>query len=96
MIEFAAVGSIMLGVNQRVRIKRERWAFGGVKGVIANAPDCMAQLDPEPWMGPFQHKTRADGRVILYWVIFDEPTDDGSGDGPYTGAAIEQDFLEAM
>jgi hypothetical protein len=28
------------------------------------------------------------GHVVTQWVEFDEPTDDGSGDGPYGGGEI--------
>jgi hypothetical protein len=80
-------------VNERVRVNESRWAFGGVMGTVVNPPDWMAQLDPEPWNGNHQFKRRKDGVVVLYWIDFDVPTDDGSGDGPYTSAAIEEENL---
>lgn len=80
--------------NQRVRIKKSRWAFGGVTGTIVNAPEVLAQLDPDPWIGHYQFKQRKNAVVVLYWVEFDVATDDGSGDGPYKSAAIEEENLE--
>jgi hypothetical protein len=85
---------LLLPLHQRVRIKESRWAFGGVTGTLANAPAFIAQLDPDPWNGHHQRKPRRDGVVLLYWVEFDKPADDGSGDGPYRGAAIEDEYLE--
>jgi hypothetical protein len=85
---------MLFELHQRVRVKQSRWAFGGVAGTVANAPAFMAQLDPEPWNGHMQRKRRKGGVVLLYWIEFDQPADDGSGDGPYSAAAIEEEYLE--
>ena len=31
--------------------------------------------------------------MTSYYVIFDTPTDDGSGDGPYLGGEIEESSI---
>ena len=86
----------MLPLNQRVRISESRFAFGGVTGVVTDPPAFVAELDPDPWDGHHQLKPRKDEMVLLYWVEFDVPTDDGSGDGPYSAAAIEDQYLEPV
>jgi hypothetical protein len=37
-----------------------------------------------------------DRVIVSYYVDFDEPQDDGSGDGPYNGAEIEEVFLQPI
>jgi hypothetical protein len=41
---------------------------------------------------------RPFGRDFLreYWVMFDAPQDDGSGDGPYSAASIFECYLEPI
>lgn len=34
--------------------------------------------------------------MTCYFVVFDEPTDDGSGDGPYRGAEIDEESLRLL
>lgn len=81
-------------LDQRVRIKENAMEFGGVTGTIALPPSGIAQIDPDPWIGPFKYEKRRKGVVLLYWVKFDEPADDGSGDGPYWGCGIAEEDLE--
>jgi len=83
-------------VNQRVHIKETAFEFGGVNGRIECPPDGISDIDPAPWIGPFKYERRRKGLVLVYWVTFDEPTDDGSGDGPYWGGVIAEEDLEPM
>jgi len=36
------------------------------------------------------------GPIIFYFVRFDSPQDDGSGDGPYKVSEIDECYLERM
>lgn len=83
-------------LHQHVRVRFGRYAFAGVTGVICNAPESLCEMDQDTWLGPFKYQKRRKGTVIVYWVEFDEPADDGSGDGPYKAAGIEEEWLEPL
>jgi len=83
-------------IGQRVRIKEGAWEFAGVTGTIEPPPSGVLGLDRGRWIGPHKLEKRRQGAVLLYWVTFDEPTDDGSGDGPYLGAGIAEEDLEPL
>ena len=85
-----------LSVGQRVRIKEDASVFARVAGTIDFPPDAVLELDAEAWIGPFKYEKRRKGTVIVYWVVFDEPADDGSGDGPYTGASVAEKDLQTI
>jgi hypothetical protein len=85
-----------LTIGQRVRIKDDAWEFGGVVGTIDFAPNFVAELETDPWIGPFKHEKRKHGTALVYWVRFDKPADDGSGDGPYSAAGIDACDLEPI
>jgi hypothetical protein len=82
-------------INRRVRIRESAMEFGGVTGSIAFPPAGIEEIDQE-WIGPFKYEKQRKGVVLLYWVKFDEPADDGSGDGPYWGCGIGEDDLEPI
>jgi hypothetical protein len=85
--------AMSFAVYQRVRVKESAFEFGGVVGTIAIPPEGIASIDPVTWIGPFKYQRRPEGTVIVYWVRFDEPADDGSGDGPYWGCEIAEEDL---
>jgi len=85
-----------LTVGQRVRIQDDAFEFGGVVGTIDFPPDGLLELDPQPWIGPFRYQKRKRETVLVYWVRFDEPADDGSGDGPYWGSEIVESDLQPI
>jgi hypothetical protein len=61
----------------------------GTKGEIRQPPRGVISLVPNgEWNGPERTFITATGKHISYWIQFKIPTDDGSGDGPYTGAEI--------
>jgi hypothetical protein len=85
-----------LTVGQRVRIHDDAFEFGGVEGTIGLPPDVIPSLLGDSWIGPFTYQKRGKHKVLVYWVRFDEPTDDGSGDGPYWGCVIDESDLQPI
>jgi len=80
----------IFAVGQRVRIVGH-WEFtDGIVGTIS-LPEAF-QLDLAEvgeWQGHRRIVRGPHGSIVFYYVRFDQPADDGSGDGPYAGAEIE-------
>jgi hypothetical protein len=74
------------------------WEFeDGIVGTVANPPDMMVELAGKgEWSGCRRVFTSTKGSVVSYYVVFDEPHDDGSGDGPYSGAEIDEGSLKPL
>ena len=67
--------------GDRVELKGH-WEFeDGICGTVWGKPSTQQSLQ---------------GPQIIHFVEFDEPHDDGSGDGPYSGAYIEADCLRHL
>jgi len=86
--------SFKFNIGDRVVIK-DHWEFAdGIVGTIVTpAPFLLANAQEGEWQG---HRRTIMGRKSLihfYFVKFDMPADDGSGDGDYTGAEIEEECL---
>ena len=82
--------SIALGA--RVRISDEcHWAQGA-SGTVGTPPDHVRELASD-WVHHRRSSSSTKGQRVFYWVIFDEPHDDGSGDGPYAEAEIDANYL---
>ncbi|MGC4030901.1 MAG: hypothetical protein QM754_04025 [Tepidisphaeraceae bacterium] len=72
------------------------WEFpDGTTGVIAEPDPFMVSLvaGDERWMGHRRTVRGREGPIVFYYVVFDRPTDDGSGDGPYRGGEIDASSL---
>jgi hypothetical protein len=67
------------------------WEFpDGTTGVVAEPTAFQVQLAKSgEWVGHRRTTSGRNGPVTFYYVVFDQPTDDGSGDGPYGGAEID-------
>jgi hypothetical protein len=69
----------------------------GITGTLALPPDAIVELcPPNEWDGCKRTIHAENGRVVSYYVIFDEPHDDGSGDGPYRGAEINAECIRPL
>lgn len=82
-------------IGDRVVIQGN-WEFpDGTTGVIAEPEPFMVRLvaDSEPWIGHRRIVQSRKGPIVFYYVEFDKPTDDGSGDGPYRGGEIDAPSL---
>lgn len=93
--ETTAMASTQFPVGTRVTIHGHSEWPEGTAGTIAAWPGAVRELIEEPRDGDFD-----DGSATLerrgqrnYWVRFDVPTDDGSGDGPYGGAEVDARYL---
>ncbi len=68
----------------------------GTTGTVANWPKEVRNLTGEQWEeGQPRTLVTPKGVSLTYWVWFDEPTDDGSGDGPYKGGEVDGKYLHA-
>jgi len=74
------------------------WEFeDGIIGTLTPPPNAIIELcPPDEWEGCRRTFHSQKGRKVSYYVQFDEPHDDGSGDGPYQGAEIDADCLRPL
>jgi hypothetical protein len=86
--------NVDLNIGDRVVIKGH-WEFAdGIVGTIVLPPDAILDLTGDgEWQGHKRRLETGKGTMISYFVEFDEPQDDGSGDGPYQAAEIDEDSL---
>jgi hypothetical protein len=84
-------------VGDRV-VLRGHWEFpDGTKGTVSAPDPFMVELSgPGEWVGHLRTFPGARGPITTYFVRFDRPADDGSGDGPYGGGEIEAECLEPL
>ena len=84
------LNALMPGARVRISDKHH-WAQGA-SGTVAEPPDYVRELTSD-WVEYRRLSFSAQGPRVFYWVVFDEPHDDGSGDGPYSEAEIDADYL---
>lgn len=60
-------------------------------GLKINLPDQVVD-----WPDGVRVVPTTDGPERYYFVMFDSPQDDGSGDGPYLGGEIAESDLEVI
>ena len=84
-------------VGTRVVLKGH-WEFpDGTIGTIAEPTDFLRELSgDDQWNDHVQTCWAKDKKILSYFVLFDEATDDGSGDGPYTGGVIDQGAIQVL
>jgi hypothetical protein len=85
----------MFQVGDRV-ILNGHWEFeDGIVGTIDNPPAGFVELTGN-WNSCRRVVKGRRGPITCYYVRFDVPHDDGSGDGPYWGAEIDEGSLAAL
>lgn len=84
-------------LHDRVKI-RGHWEFpDGTTGTISAPPEFMVSLsEPDEWHGHRRIHPCRNGMTTSYYVVFDTPTDDGSGDGPYLGGEIDEASMQRL
>jgi hypothetical protein len=84
-------------VGTRV-IVHGHWEFpDGTVGQIAWPPEYMIALcEPGEWKDHRRIHPSRKGLMTSYYVTFDTPTDDGSGDGPYVGGEIDESAIREI
>lgn len=82
-------------VRDRVRLAGH-WEFpDGTIGTISEPDPFIVELSgPGEWQGHRRIHAGRDRMLTTYFVRFDTPTDDGSGDGPYSAGEIEEESME--
>jgi hypothetical protein len=83
--------------GDRVEVYGHHSFADGIAGTITPPPSVIVELcPPGEWDGPRRTFTTQDAKLVSYYVQFDEPHDDGSGDGPYRGAEIKYACLRLL
>jgi hypothetical protein len=84
-------------LNDRV-ILQGHWEFpDGTTGTISMPPKFAIDLsEPGEWQEHRRIHPCRSGLMTSYWVVFDTPTDDGSGDGPYLAGEIDVAALQLL
>jgi hypothetical protein len=59
---------------------------------VVEPPDAIVAMS-DGWRGLRREVPSLRGTLIFYWVRFDRPHHDADGDGPYSEAEIESDYL---
>ena len=87
----------VLSPGTRVLIHGEVEWPDGTTGTVAEWPKGIRDLIGENF-GSDEPRTLVSpkGVMLSYWIRFDEPTDDGSGDGPYRGAEVAGTYLSEL
>jgi hypothetical protein len=79
----------------RVRVAPHAFWRGGAIGTVRPFPGSVTELvgDTEKCTRVFQG---ARGPLTMVWVVFDEPCQDGEGDGPYRQGEIMSEYLVTL
>lgn len=78
----------------RVSIEGDCEWPNGTTGTVANWPKDVRDLVGENWEEPHPRPlVTPRGVGLTYWIWFDEPTDDGSGGGPYAGGEVDGQYV---
>ena len=64
-----------------------------VRDLASNSPHSSKDFTADALLRRFE---TSNGIHFEQWIILDEPTDDGSGDGPYTDTSIDPQFLQPL
>lgn len=84
----------LLKLGDRVRITGNwEWA-DGTTGTVEKPDPVMIELCPNEWQGIRRVSKARNQIIITYFIKFDQPQDDGSGDGPYTGGEVDEANLK--
>lgn len=82
-----------LAAGDRVRVSLDHeWARGAL-GVVKEPPPAVAKFGA-PWEGLRRYEDPPSGRLVFYWIEFDEPQTGPGGDGPLGAAEIDSRYLE--
>ncbi len=83
-------------LNQKVKVSLNHFWAKGQFGIISKVPREVKELS-SGWEDDYSKKVKTTaGDKLFYWVVFDSPQVDASGDGPYKEAEIELQFLEPI
>lgn len=84
-----------LAAGDRVRVSLDHGWARGATGVVKEPPAAVARFGA-PWDGLRRYEERPSGRVMFYWIRFDEPQKDTRGDGPHKAAEIDSRYLDRV
>lgn len=66
----------------------------GISGALALPEPFMLELtEPNGGRGHRRFVQGSERMMVFCYVVFDRPQDDGSGDGPYRGAEIDETHI---
>jgi hypothetical protein len=79
-------------IGSRIKISEGySWAKNAI-GTVSTPPDVIREIS-EGWKDNCREVKTLKGKVICYWIKFDRPHFDSDGDGPYSEAEIESEYL---
>ncbi|MFA4831311.1 MAG: hypothetical protein WC862_03950 [Patescibacteria group bacterium] len=79
-------------IDDRVKISEDyHWAQLAT-GVIKVPPKATVDLRGD-WNGYTRTVKTLKGDKLFYWILFDNPQYDADGDGPYSDAEIDSEYL---
>jgi hypothetical protein len=82
--------------GDRVIISEDFFWAKGATGTISKPPTEVTTISG-PWEnGLTRTEHSALGEATVYWVWFDEPQLDASGDGPYRGGSIWESAMSVV
>ena len=84
-------------VGDRVRVSEKyHWAKGAFGTIAAPTAffESLPAMKKESWHGCWRSVQGREIVFTFYWVVFDKAHDDGSGDGSYSQAEIDADYVE--
>jgi hypothetical protein len=84
--------------NDRVIVlPHEAWPDGAT-GTVQGPIDFVLALtkNSDPFDGVTRSVQGRHGIIEFVWVVFDEPADDRTDDGPYKGGEVESKYVRHM
>lgn len=97
IVKISEMGDPEFNLGDRV-VLQGNWEFpDGTVGTITAPTAFMIRLAGKgEWQGHRRVTKARRGMMTFYYVVFDTPTDDGSGDGPYRGGEIDVGSLRLL
>jgi hypothetical protein len=80
-------------IGDRVVVKNHCEFPDGTVGTITYPAEFLLLASPGEWKGHCRTVLGRKAPIVFYFVQFDRMTDDGSGDGPYSGGEIDAESL---
>ncbi len=81
-------------IGDRVKISNDyHWA----KNATGQISKCQFLLEDEEWIeNCYRDVESLKGKIRFYWIKFDSPHFDVDGDGPYSEAEIELEYINLI
>lgn len=80
-------------IGDRVKISNNyHWA----KNATGKISQRLFTIEDEEWIENYYRDVKSlKGKIRFYWIKFDSPHFDSDGDGPYSEAEIDSEYLQS-